>query len=330
MEQNYYNDETTLTYKNISNSADEIVYYIDGRRTTRIRSLKTKWDKFNRLCMGGIEPNVIYTVCGISGSGKSSFVNSLEVDIYEENKNIDFVILNFSFEMTSSRQVGRKLSYKLGKTTSELYSGSGEYLNEEDFKEVKKYSEEIKKHPIYYVDIPGNVQQIRNTIIHFMKNEGKNKWVIIILDHTLLTKGKTGESERETLAKLQYMFMELKKYGKNTIIQLSQLNRDIESVDRIANHSMHYPMRKDLFGGDSIFQTSDYVLVIHRPETLGIESYGLHHLPTEDMVYLHFLKNREGKLGILTFKNDLKYNKLIEVNIEKEKETNEKEITINF
>lgn len=106
MEQNYYNDDSLLIYKNISHSANEIIDYIDGRRTRKIRSLRTKWDKFNKLCMGGIEPNTIYTIAGISGSGKSSFINSLEVDMFEENNNIDFIILNFSFEMMGSRQVG--------------------------------------------------------------------------------------------------------------------------------------------------------------------------------------------------------------------------------
>jgi len=329
MEQNYYNDDSLLTYKNISLSADEIVNYIDGRRTNKINSLQTRWSKFNRLCMGGIEPNTIYTIAGISGSGKSSFVNSLEVDMFEENPKANFVILNFTFEMMGSRQVGRKLSYKLKKTTSELYSGSGDKLSDADFSTVQNEVEKLKRHPVYYVDIPGTVPQIRNTILHFMNKEGKGKWVIVILDHTLLTRGRLGESEREILAKLQYMFMELKKYGRNTIIQLSQLNRDIESVDRIANHSMHYPMRKDLFGGDSIFQASDYVMVLHRPETLGISDYGLRHWPVENIVYLHVLKNREGKLGILSFTNNLKYNKLEETEI-KEQNTEQTNIKIDF
>ena len=271
MEQTFY--KNPLQYKSIETAAYEAVDYIDQRRHFKLKSLATKWSKFNYLCMGGIEPNVLYTVAGISGSGKSSFVNSLESDLFEQNPKASIAILNFSFEMLSARQVGRKLSYNLNKTTKELYSGDYKNpLNDEDFKRVEESVENIKKLPIYYVDTPGTVEQIRTTIKHFILNEGKGKWVIIILDHTLLTKGKTGESERITLADLQRLFIEVKKYSRTTIIQLSQLNRNIEESDRIANQSMHYPMRKDIFGADSLFQASDYVLVIHRPEIIGIEN----------------------------------------------------------
>jgi len=53
--------------------AQEAVNYIAGRREHNIVSLKTRWNKFNRQCMGGIEPNTVYTIAGISGSGKSSW-----------------------------------------------------------------------------------------------------------------------------------------------------------------------------------------------------------------------------------------------------------------
>ncbi len=314
-----------LKYKSISESAEEITTYIDQRRHFKLSSLATRWPKFNKLCMGGIEPNVIYTIGGISGSGKSSFVNSLESDLFEMNPKANMAILNFSFEMTSARQVGRKLSYHLKKTTKELYSGDYKTpLNDADFKRVKDSIQDIKKLPIYYVDIPGTVDQIRNTIRDFVQNEGKGKWVIIILDHTLLTKGRTGESERITLANLQRMFIEVKKYSRNTVIQLTQLNRNIEESDRVANQSMHYPMRKDIFGADSLFQGSDYVLVIHRPEIIGIEAYGLSGLPVKDLIYLHCLKNREGSLGIIPFSNNLKHNRMDEIELSKPQENNTK------
>lgn len=89
----------TLEIKHISIATDEILEYINHRRKGLIRSLHTRWPKFNRQCMGGIEPNTIYTICGISGSGKSSFVNSLETDLFELNTNEDFVVLNFNLEI---------------------------------------------------------------------------------------------------------------------------------------------------------------------------------------------------------------------------------------
>lgn len=315
MEQNY--SSNSLTYKHISHSTDEILTYIDNRRKGIVKSLKTRWEKFNKVCMGGIEPNVILTFAGISGAGKSSIANSLETDLIDLNPDEDIVVLSFNWEMLSSKQVGRKLSNKLNKTTSELYSASpdGIELTDSDYNNILKQSEKIKKYPIYYVDCPGTVEEIRNTIIHFSSQpQVKDKWLIVILDHTLLTKGKSGETEREILISLQKLFMELKKIGKTTIIQLSQMNREIEDKDRVNNQALHFPTRRDLFGSDSLFQASDYVIVIHRPEILGIKAYGINNWPVKDKIYLHILKNREGEPKILSFVNNLKFNRIDEYN----------------
>lgn len=88
-----------LEYKNINKPTNEIINYINERRKGSISSLKTRWAKFNKQCMGGIEPNTIYTIAGISGSGKSSFINSLETDLFELNKDKEFIVLNFNMEI---------------------------------------------------------------------------------------------------------------------------------------------------------------------------------------------------------------------------------------
>lgn len=300
-----------LTYKQISGPTKEIISYIDKRRKGQIKSLKTRWRKFNDQCMGGIEQNAIYTIAGISGSGKSAFANSLETDLFDLNPHEEFVVLSFNFEMLASKQVGRKLSYKLQKTTQELYSGIHNYrLSDHDYNQAKEEARKILNLPIYYVDTPGTVQQIRDTIADFSSTVAKDKWLLIFLDHTLLTKGREGDKEREILAELQYMFMEIKKYNKNTIIQLSQMNREIEAKERVLVNTMHFPMRRDIFGGDSVFQASDYLLILHRPEILNISFYGPEGWPVKDLIYMHFLKVREGNPSILVFKNNLKYNKI--------------------
>lgn len=60
----------TLTFRHISSATNEAVEYIRKRKNHEIVSLRTRWSKFNKSCMGGIEPNTIYTIVGISGSGK--------------------------------------------------------------------------------------------------------------------------------------------------------------------------------------------------------------------------------------------------------------------
>lgn len=307
MEQNYCD-----VIRPMSVVAQEAVNYIAGRREHNITSLKTRWMKFNKQCMGGIEPNTVYTIAGISGSGKSSMANLIQTDIIDLNPNEDIIVLTFSLEMVGFRQVGRTLSNKLRKTTSTLYSSETD-LDESTFKDVINVSNQLKKYPIYFVDNPSTPTQVNNIIRWFYDKYVKdtNKHFVIIYDHALLTKQEG--SMIETISELERVFIQAKKLPLTSVIQLAQMNRNIEQPERINNPLSHYPMRSDLSSSDSIFQASDYVLVIHRPEILNIQEYGPNHLPVNNKVYLHMLKNRDaGKPCILEFENDLMYNNLIE------------------
>lgn len=307
MEQKSFN---TLPFKSISEVADESLEYIRKRKDKTIIPLKTRWNKFNKVCCGGIEPNMIITIAGGSGSGKSAFANTLETDLIDLNPDQEIVILSFSYEMLSYRQVGRKLSNKLRKTTAELYS-SDQSLSNTEFNKIEEVADKIKKYPIYYIDTPSTVENMEKTIDYFHENIAKGKWLIVILDHALLVEGQ-GESERGTIVDLQKMFIRKKKLSNTSIIQISQMNRNIEQSDRINNPSMHYPMRSDLAASDAIFQASDYVTALSRPELLNITAYGIDRLPVKDKVYLHFLKVRDGEPFILEFENELKYGNLVE------------------
>ena len=213
----------------------------------------------------------------------------------------------------SSRQVGRKLSARLKRTVTELYSGTeDETVTQNDFEKVKEAANTLRNYSIYYVDTPGSVEEVYQTISYFQNTIAKGKWLIIMLDHTLLVRGNSGDDERKVISDLQKMFMMVKKIGTTTIIQLTQLNRNIESVDRIKNPSLHYPQRSDIFASDSVFFASDYLMVLHRPEMLGITTYGINNLPVENIIYTHFLKNRDGQPKILQFYNNLKYNTIEE------------------
>lgn len=306
MEQNLYD------VRHISTVANEAITYISGRKSHNISSLKTRWTKLNKQCMGGIEPNTVLTIAGISGSGKSSFANLIETDLIDYNPNQEIVVLTFSLEMVGFRQIGRTLSNKLKKTTSDLYSSETD-LDDETYNAVIKVSNKLKEYPIYFIDNPGTPMQVKEIIEKFYNNhiKGTNKHFVVIYDHALLTK-QIG-SVIETISELERVFIQAKKLPLTSVIQIAQMNRNIEQPERINNPLSHYPMRSDISSSDAIFQASDYVLVIHRPEILNIVEYGPNHLPTKNKVYIHILKNRDaGKPCILEFENDLKFNNLIE------------------
>ena len=292
--------------------AQEAINYIEGRRSKEITSLRTRWEKFNGQCMGGIEPNTVYTIAGISGSGKSSFANLIQTDLIDLNPEEDVIVLTFSLEMVGFRQVGRTLSNKLRKTTSTLYS-SKTSLDDDTFRKVISVSNSLKKYPIYFVDNPTTPMQVEQIIRSFYEQyvKGTNKHFVVIYDHALLTK-QVG-TVIETISELERVFIQVKKLPLTSVIQIAQMNRNIEASERINNPLSHYPMRSDLSSSDAIFQASDYVLVLHRPEILNIQEYGINRLPTRNKVYIHILKNRDaGEPCILEFENDLMYNNLVE------------------
>lgn len=312
MEETSSNSILSKVVRPMSVVAQEAINYIEGRRSHNIVSLKTRWAKFNKQCMGGIEPNTVFTVAGISGSGKSSFANLIQTDLIDLNPNEDIIVLTFSLEMVGFRQVGRTLSNKLRRTTSTLYS-SETSLDDETFRKVINVSNQLKEYPIYFVDNPMTPTQVQAVIYNFYDQyvKGTGKHFVIIYDHALLTK-QTG-SVIETISELERVFIQVKKLPLTSVIQIAQMNRNIEASERINNPLSHYPMRSDLSSSDAIFQASDYVLVLHRPEILNIQEYGPNHLPVSNKVYIHILKNRDaGKPCILEFENDLMYNNLIE------------------
>ena len=268
------NKKPSLHYKSIAKATHDAVEYIDQRRKGLIKSLKTPWTKYNHVSMDGIEWNTIHTIAGMSGSGKTAIINQLETSLFELNPDENFAVLSFNFEMLARQLVSRKLSNKLDMTTRQLHSGiEGFSLYDAEFYKVLTAQKEFNKLPIYYVEMPGTVEMIKNTIEKFVKEDfNKDRGIMVMLDHTILVRGKQGEMERLVLVELMIMANALKKQLKISFVFLSQLNREIESADRVTEPSQQFPKKKDLFGGDSVFMFSDLVMVSMNPEQLGMDT----------------------------------------------------------
>jgi len=293
-----------MKYQPIAEVVNESLSYIEDRSSRKIVPLKTRWKKFNDLIDGGMEWGNLYTLAGISGSGKSAFANLLETDLFDLNPKEKFKVLSFNFEMAAYRQILRKFSNKVKRTVGELKS-SNYTISKEEMDTLYHIGKEISLYDISYIDVPEKVGQVKSSILDFQKDNPSHR-IFIILDHSRLARKNNSQTEQGMLDEMCNMFTEIKKRLGCSILLLSQLNREIES--RSSTPSMHYPVRSDLFGSDSLYQHSDYVFVIHRPDAIGIRYYGPDRIDAIDRIFLHTLKNRDGDTKIITMTNGLKYN----------------------
>lgn len=278
------------------------------------------------------------TVAGTPGAGKSTWLSEFRRDIIELNKEQNFEVLSFEFEMRMEDQLTRDLSSKMDKSVKELYS-SETPLSDEDLQRASDLLEEVSSLPIFYVDNVGTVHEIMQTISTFVSSrelKKKDSGLVVTIDHSLLTKGGKGETEKALVDDLYHSLVALKKYYSTediriSFVVLSQLNRDIQSNERVTNAKLHYPTQNDLFAASSAYQCSDYVMIIHRPVT--ISGMGIFYGPPKEgfpqglpvmcptilgrsMIYLHLIKERFGKPIVMACVEDFKNNRIPEYNFE--------------
>lgn len=244
----------------------------------------------------------------------------------ETNPLEKFDVLTFQFEMLGIDEVARDLSSKMNTSIKQIYSAEGT-LTEQQLKLANTYLDEIKQYPIHIVDNIGSCSEIKDTILYFVSENQlieQNRGLVVTLDHSLLVRAEDGEREKEVLDHLMHSLIILKKYlssigCKVMFFILSQLNRDIESSERVTNPKLHYPTKNDIFGASSVYYSSDYVIIIHRPAIIeGIGNWygpargGKPGLPvfnpsnsSQPMIYLHVIKERFGNNKILAMLDDL-------------------------
>lgn len=267
------------------------------------------------------------------GSGKTTLARQWVKEMIELNPKENFDVLSFQFEMLGIDEISKDISSKLNKNIKEIYSANGK-LSDADLNKAGAALDAMKSYPISIVDNAGTVSDIKDTVLFYVnkhKLSELEKGLIVTIDHSLLIKPNEGEDEQTTIVKLMHTLVALKKYlhsigVKCIFIVLSQLNRNIESPDRVTNPRLHYPNKNDIFGSSSIYYSSDYVVIIHRPALIdGIgEQYGPSGLPVfnpktiknprQPMIYLHVIKERFGSPTIITMIDELSKARVAEYN----------------
>ena len=230
-----------------TNAHDDINNARNGERVV----LASRWDKLNYMLLGGFQFGQTYMLCGASGHGKSYMLNMLLRDFTNPTLQKDpskTRVLHFSFELSAAAEMTRRISTLTGIIYRKLMSADRP-LTGDEFEQVRVASSRLTDEPIYFVETPGNRQQIRDTIDR-MKQKFHDDDLVVTHDHTLLASSMPGENEIQTLAELGKMFIDIRKEYNTLNILLSQLNDKIESSGRHdpSVTSLHFPTKTEIPG----------------------------------------------------------------------------------
>jgi len=243
-------------------------------------------------------------------TGKTSVASQITNQAHLYNPGQDFAVLNFQFEM-GDRVIGaRELTKPLNMDMKKIFSAHAtDKLTNNDLTEIEQFHNKKINDQIYYITDPLTAIDFRKEVIKF--NNFINKPFIVTIDHSvLIKKGVDEASQMEALYNLSAEMVYLKKKIPDSMyIVLSQMNRTIEDHTRKMNGTIgNYPTSSDLFGADALMQNADVVMLMNRPDKMGITEYGPEKIKVEDgMIVFHLIKNRFGDQCMLFFKQDLKY-----------------------
>jgi replicative DNA helicase len=297
----------------ISEAFDQAIVYAQKRQTGEIKSIKTPWPKFNEVSMDGLEWNSLTVIAGRPGSGKTLIGSMISREAFKLNPDQDFCVLDFQFEMLARNIALREISGNTGINVRKL-SSVGLKLTDDDLNAAIKYCNENKYKEIYTYERPLTVESMREKIFEFYKL--KKKPMLITIDHSLLLKKSASEKDRiETLYNLGNMLAETRRQLPVCFIVLSQLNREIESTDRLAKNSIgNFVKDSDVFGADALLQFTDILVGINRPAKYGLTTYGPDRIPVDmDTLAVHFLKVRNGEPKLTLFKADFAKSKIHQI-----------------
>lgn len=291
-----------IKLKPISSIYKTGLQYVEMRKRGQAVSMRTPWKQINKAGVNGFEWNTIITIAGRPGSGKTTFMNQFTRAAHTINPGLDFHVIDFQFEMPDRQTALREFAAHTGKKYNQLLSAYRQ-IGDDTIQDIEQYINANKAKPIFIVDTPVTVREMRAIIINHTTTH--NVPLIVTIDHSLLIKLDKGERDKyEMLYNLGEMMTEIKKKYPVIFLVLTQMNRSIEDASRKVNGTVaNYPTGADIFGADALVQHSDMVLVINRPAAASLKEYGpLKYQVSKDLVACHFVKVRNGENMLAFFK----------------------------
>ena len=260
--------------------------------TGRNNGIPMGFDRLNRYI--GIRKSMYFLVCGLTGSGKTSFIddafvlNPFDWYIMQKAPNIKLRIIYRSMERSRTyklaKWVSRKIfidhamivpvskllgwNEKMTKDEHDLFLMYEDYMNQmndvitiiDGPENAVGVAKELKAHALQN----GRIEQVDEFNKRYFPNN-ENEITIVIIDHIgLLKTTKDQTTKKQAIDKMSDELRYARDFYGYTPVVVSQFNRDISNPIRIKNGDVE-PQLEDFAESSQTQNDADVVLALFDP-----------------------------------------------------------------
>lgn len=292
-----------IGFSHVAESVAEASKKVEDYQNGVIQPLKSGWKRFDRTIGGGVHEATIYIVGGRPGIGKSAFESRWKFNVASNEQKVEYAFGMFNLEMPNYKLMLREIAHNTDIPINDMVNAEEKRLGEEQIELINAQKELYADVPIYLSANPVSPEQfLRNGKL--LRERLPDQHLVFVLDHTRLITSRNRGTEEEKIRSLMAAARELSVVYRYSIILLSQLNRGIESTDRLHARGGPIPVMSDYFGADAVNQYGNVCIILQRPEYYGLDSY-MDYSTTDNLLVVHVLKNRDGPVGHISFKHNL-------------------------
>jgi replicative DNA helicase len=264
------------------------------------------------MMIGGVIPSKVTTIAARSGHGKTAMTTQM-FDAGRRilrGRRVNYIF--FTWEMESSYLVDRHICYKTGITNRMLGQGA-KLLGESFMREIQEAYKDAADLRVVYQQYATNISHVREIFLKFCEytaeqseKEGIEIIPAAVIDYIGMAQGE-GKNNLKTYDIGDFV-NGTKKIANETggaFIIIAQLGR--------ATDHKELPQRNDLADSAAIENASDNLILLHRPEYVGVNEIRdpetNFEVPSSHKMLIRVLKSRDFGIGDKLINCDIAYNR---------------------